>query len=311
MIEINILDEDFAVVTINGKEVEVIEFFEGTIVVVCDLKTLEGIRFEELPQCLEIWVQDSYGFGTNFFHEIKIIDGCINFLFDFPNKYWEGHWGLKTLLEAIKKQTAFEEDISVTDSELDDHYKTITLSFTVLPQEIINDFIEQAVQKINRLILAAEISLGGITWKKEYETNEALFCLEVLLPLLRRMKFNSVRYSHGTKEYGKDFTFSELAPFGDLRHYGLQAKAGNISGSVNSDIDEIIGQIEDAFSMPYFEVGSKDPRFISVFIIAISGRFTENAKDKIVYKMPKGIIGSVYFLDKEKITELIERYWTS
>ena len=28
-----------------------------------------------------------------------------------------------------------------------------------------------------------------------------------------------------------------------------------------------------------------------------------------VEKMPKGIIGSVYFLDRERITELVERYW--
>jgi len=61
--------------------------------------------------------------------------------------------------------------------------------------------------------------------------------------------------------------------------------------------------------MPYYEVGSKDPRYISVFIIAISGRYTKNAKEKIVEKSPKGVIGSVYFLDRENIIELIERYW--
>jgi len=26
-------------------------------------------------------------------------------------------------------------------------------------------------------------------------------------------------------------------------------------------------------------------------------------------RVPKGIIGSVYFLDRERITELVERYW--
>jgi hypothetical protein len=44
------------------------------------------------------------------------------------------------------------------------------------------------------------------------------------------MGFLFVRYTHGKKEYGKDFTFSELTPFGDHRHSGLQAKAGDISG---------------------------------------------------------------------------------
>jgi len=123
------------------------------------------------------------------------------------------------------------------------------------------------------------------------------------------MGFVFVRYAAGRKEYGKDFTFSELTPFGDYRHYGLQAKAGDVSGSVNSAIDELIGQIADAFAMPYYEIGSKDPRFISTFIIAISGKFTENAREKIVEKTPKGLIGSVYFLDQERIAELVERYW--
>jgi hypothetical protein len=118
-----------------------------------------------------------------------------------------------------------------------------------------------------------------------------------------------VWYLQGAREYGKDFTFSELTPFGHLRHYGLQAKAGDVSGEVNSAVDELIGQARDAFSMPYYELGSSDPRYISSFVVAISGRFTANAKEKIVYKLPKGLVGSVLFLDRESILELIDRYW--
>jgi hypothetical protein len=146
-------------------------------------------------------------------------------------------------------------------------------------------------------------------WRPDYENNESLFCTEVLSPLLRRMGFVSVRYLHGVREYGKDFTFSEVSPFSHLRHYGLQAKAGHISGEVNSAIDEIIGQAKDAFAMPYYELGSREPRYISTFVVAISGKFTANAKEKIVHKLPSGLIGSVYFLDRENIIELIDRHW--
>ena len=55
-------------------------------------------------------------------------------------------------------------------------------------------------------------------------------------------------------------------------------------------MDELIGQATDAFSMPYYELGSGDPRYISSFVVAISGRFTANAKEKIVYKLPKGAL---------------------
>ncbi len=83
------------------------------------------------------------------------------------------------------------------------------------------------------------------------------------------------------KEYGKDFIFSEIDKFGHNIYYGLQVKAGNISGKANSKVDEIIGQLDDAFSMPFEEIGSGNRYYISNFIIAISGNFTENAKDKI------------------------------
>lgn len=123
------------------------------------------------------------------------------------------------------------------------------------------------------------------------------------------MNFLSVKYNHGINEYGKDYTFTELTPFGDLRYYGLQAKAGNIDGGNRSKVDEIISQIEDAFSMPFYDLNSKEEKYISILIIAISDKYSANAKQKIINKIPKGIIGSTYFLDKENIEELIEKFW--
>jgi hypothetical protein len=123
------------------------------------------------------------------------------------------------------------------------------------------------------------------------------------------MGYIDVRYRHGTKEYGKDFTFSEQTKFGNLRHFGLQAKAGNLRGNVNADIDEIIGQLNDAFSMSYHEISANETRQISTFIVAISGQYTDNAKDKIIQKIPRHFLGSVYFIDRDKTIELIEKYW--
>ena len=111
------------------------------------------------------------------------------------------------------------------------------------------------------------------------------------------------------KEYGKDVTFSEQTSFGSYRHYGVQAKAGDLLGEASAQVDDILGQLSDAFSMPYWELGSKEARYISTFIIVISGHFTENAREKIAEKVPKGVLGSVYFLDWEAIQELVARYW--
>ena len=159
------------------------------------------------------------------------------------------------------------------------------------------------------LVKRAELILSGAYWRKEYDTDEKLFCTEIIFPLLRKMDFVDVRFNHGVREYGKDFTFSELTKFGNLRHFAIQAKAGNLKGSVNAQIDEIIGQLNDAFAMPYYEVSANETRNISTFIIAISGHFTENAKDKIIQKIPSFFKGCVYLIDRDKILELIERYW--
>ncbi len=312
--EIKIIKENELISILLGeKELDVLDYDEEYIRVQCSIEDLIDVQIDDMPENLVLYIHDSEGFGTYLFYELEITKDSgkvsIEFICHQPNKYWNGRWGLATYLEAIKKQIDFEDWIKIGRIELDDDWKELSLIFQYNLPNKIDVCIADASNKINDLIKKSEISLGGFTWKNEYEKDEMLFCKEILTPLLRRMNFLEVRFNHGIKEYGKDYTFSELTTFGDLRHYGLQAKAGNLSGGVNSQVDEIIGQIEDAFSMPYYEIGSKDQRYISTFIVAISGRFTDNAKDKIVNKIKKGLIGSVYFFDKEKIFELIEKYW--
>lgn len=152
-------------------------------------------------------------------------------------------------------------------------------------------------------------ALNSPVWMQDYETDELKLSKEIIHPLLIKLYFHNVKYTHGKKEYGKDFLFSELNKFGEYIHYGMQVKAGDISGKANSEIDTIISQLEDAFSMPFYQLGNKNQQFISLFIITISGKFRENAKEKIANKIPQQFAGSVFFWDKEKILELIEKHW--
>ena len=101
----------------------------------------------------------------------------------------------------------------------------------------------------------------------------------------------------------------EVTKIGTFRYYGVQVKAGNIDGGVNSQIDNIIYQIRDAFEIPFIFKNANEQSYISELYIIISGRFTSNAKEKIRYKISKGIYGSVHFLDKEDIENLIVKYW--
>jgi hypothetical protein len=300
-------------VEVGGREIEVLDATDELVLAECDLADLADETADAFPDMLGIEIHSPDGFGTFFFHELHLLSHgegvALQFRCHTPNKYWEGRFGLATFITAIHGQVVHSENWKAMDIEIEDDWKGITLQRITPKGNPLHASILAAADDLRELLHAAEIALGGLTWKEAYSTDEALFCRELLYPLLRRMGFLFVRYSHGKKEYGKDFTFSEITPFGTHRHYGLQAKAGDISGGTNAPIDALLGQLADAFAMPYYEVGSREPRYISTFIIAISGSFTENAREKIVGKMPQGTVGSVYFLDRERITELVERYW--
>jgi Restriction endonuclease len=312
MIEVRGDDDDLGVF-IAGKEVEILDADDDHVSAECKLADLAGEQAQPFPNRLDVQIQSENGFGTYFFHEAHLSDApdgvALSFRCHTPNKYWEGQYGLATYLGAIRDEVGHRDNWKVVEIELEDDWKGITLERILAFGDPLEASILAAAKDLKGVLHAAEVALSGLPWSDEYLTNEDLFCRELLHPLLRRMGFAFVRYTHGTREYGKDFTFSELTTFGHYRHYGLQAKAGDVSGSVKASVDEILGQIADAFAMPYYELGSKEPRYISTFIIAISGRFTANAREKIAEKMPKGIFGSVYFLDRERITELVERYW--
>lgn len=288
---------------------------EKSLYIDADLRLLHGTNFclTEFPDELLFEVNDSEGFGTFFFYDLEFgkSNGELFFLFrsNQPNKYWEGKWGLSTFLAGLNDVIKDSVEGEVYHLSIDDDYKEIEVKFKCENDFEFSTQLAKYVSILNEYIKNAERLLSGVLWRKEFEKDEKLFCAELLYPLLRKMKFVDVRFSHGTREYGKDFTFSEVTKFGNLRHYALQAKAGNIRGNVNSDIDELIGQLDDAFSMPYFEVSVNENRIINTFIIAISGNFTDNAKEKISEKTPKSLKGSIYFLDREKILELIENYW--
>jgi hypothetical protein len=269
-----------------------------------------------LPDDLVLAVQEETGFGTGLFYNVWLTAGPeqetrIHFLCDEPNKYWEHRFGLSTLLKYIADQVAFHDGWEVEDVDVSEDWKQLYLAASLPDHDTFGASIGAAAQEVVAMIREAELALGGMAWRSEYEQDESLFCTDILGPLLRRMGFLSVRYTHGTKEFGRDFTFAEATRFGNFRHFGLQAKAGNISGGANSAVDELVGQVADAFALPFYGVGSGDAHYISELVIAISGRFTENAKEKIVAKVSPSLLGSIYFLDRESILELVERHWVA
>lgn len=224
------------------------------------------------------------------------------------DKVRDDKWGLSDFLEELKKQLKYFKDIKINYYEFGED-AFIWLEEPLYPSYSLEKNITVFAKNVNELLESVKIGLGKILLEERHFASEKLFCEEILTPLFRHMGFEGVIFNHGSKEFGKDYILTEMTKINTFRYYGVQVKAGNIDGGVNSQIDNIISQIRDAFEIPFVFKNENKQSYISELYIIISGRFTSNAKEKIRYKISKGIYGAVHFLDKEDIENLIVKYW--
>lgn len=216
--------------------------------------------------------------------------------------------GIERFFRGIEKQLKYFKGIKINYYELGED------AFIWLEEPLYSSYsLEKNVtvfaKDINELLESVKMGLGKNLLGERHFACEKVFCEEILTPLFRHMGFESVIFNHGSRGFGKDYILKEVTKIGTFRYYGVQVKAGNIDGGVNSQIDNIIYQIRDAFEIPFIFKNANEQSYISELYIIISGRFTSNAKEKIRYKISKGIYGSVHFLDKEDIENLIVKYW--
>lgn len=138
---------------------------------------------------------------------------------------------------------------------------------------------------------------------------EKTFCLEIMQPLLESMGFRKIRYTHGTNEFGKDF----VAVDNDNTHEFYVAfviKVGNVSGSASSKpLLEIKSQISSALKIPYTIPETMDKVFMGKVIVAISGKFLDNAKTILQANYKKvSKRGWLEFWDGVTINDYIKKY---
>ncbi len=227
-------------------------------------------------------------------------------------KYWDGAIGFKPYMEA-KKSIVEERAIEVGDVSLD-HYEDdgawIHLSYST---EVEADKLDLAIKIAEQIVAeiegAAEMRLGAELWKPKDTENEKEFTLQNVLPILRKLGFQNVKYNHGKREYGRDILFARITEFQELEYWGAQVKFGNISGGATGEIDQILGQIDDAFKMPFYDLYTKQKQRISKFAIIISGKFTENAIEKICEKIESHATrNNLTFIDGDKLQTLAEQF---
>lgn len=227
-------------------------------------------------------------------------------------KYWNGVVGLNVYMETkrdiIKDRQDNLGDIILENYDDDGAYISMQYSCEITADSF-NELLRTISQIDEEIEGATDIALGSPFEKIENCNKESDFTIKILLPLLRKLGFVNVKYNHGNKEYGKDITFARRTEFDEYEYYGVQVKSGDVSGGASGDINELISQARDSFSMPFYDVYSREKKRISKLVIAISGKYTLNAIEKIIegitdYPLKNNII----FLDGEKIENLMERF---
>lgn len=239
-------------------------------------------------------------------------ENIIKYDVSFNSEYVNDKYGHKYYYEKIKDSI---EDRIIKKGDIEDFQSSVSedeveLSFKLKLEKEINSYaafliIEQ---------ICSEIGLNIIN-KMNYKTlpeklliNERQFCMNVLMPLFRLMNFMNIRFYHNPNEFGKDIIFSDTDKFGIKHSFGVQVKIGNISGKAGSNLDKLIAQIDDAFALPYLEISNKQEEYITDLLIITSGKFTHNAQEKILKKIKNK---NIYFLDIDKIQELVAKYTNS
>lgn len=177
MIELKKSD-DYYEVSISGKEIEILDADDDYVLAECELPDLDGVAASDFPDRLRIEIRSENGFGTYFFHELTLAkhnDGiALDFFCHTPNKYWEGRFGLATFLNALNRQTQYVDNLEVTHLETEDDWKGITIRRSLSKGDPITPSIISAAEDLKHLLSTTEISLSGVYWKKEYETDEDL-----------------------------------------------------------------------------------------------------------------------------------------
>ena len=225
---------------------------------------------------------------------------------------WNLDVSIKKIVELFKKCVEFDDDLSIFVDNPDEEDKSMYFMMIEMSYEKDDNIRASITSFVNKMYLIEEQvyrELDPLKWSEDYLKNEKKFSLELVLPLFRRLRFDSVKYTHGTKEYGKDIVCSYTDPIGERKYVAVQIKAGNMSGRVRSDIDEILAQLDDAMSIPFVDVTIGKEVYMSQFYILISGKYTDNAQHKIISKMSNHQRGVVTFIDQSKIMDLLRLHW--
>lgn len=112
--------------------------------------------------------------------------------------------------------------------------------------------------------------------------DEEHFTRTFVLPFLRKLGYQRIRYVHGADEHGRDVVFFDKDRFGLPIVCAAQVKAGSISGSQKKKIQtEIVPQLLEGIRTPYKDIETGEIYRVQRMYLIISGSFVGTAKEQI------------------------------
>ncbi len=314
-VEVVYEEKDLCAIIIDGEHFDT----EEDNLIIIPIRALLEQNIDDFPQGITIELCDDISENVIMTHNVPtrctlLSKNKFNVSFDetMTRKYWDAPVGLKLWMET-RRDIILDRNKNLGDINLeqfDDDGAYISLVYSC---EVEVGTFKELLQAIDQTYAeidgATDIALGSPFEKIKNCNKESDFTIKILLPLFRNLGFSNVKYNHGNKEYGKDITFSRRSEFDEYEYYGVQVKYGDVSGGASGDVNELVAQAIDAFKMPFYDVYSRNRVRISKLIIAVSGKFTLNAIEKIIegitdYPLKNNLI----FIDGEKIQTLLERY---
>ncbi len=138
-------------------------------------------------------------------------------------------------------------------------------------------------------------------------TDEVAWVRDKLMPLLRRIGFKRVDFTHGILEAGRDVVFSDYDKFGLVRYYAAQAKDGDLkSRSDTQEIRSILDQLHNAYETPYRDVATGTEHRIAGVYLIVNGTVSDAAK-QILYSKT-GSWMSIVDRSQLDVADMLTRY---
>ncbi len=142
---------------------------------------------------------------------------------------------------------------------------------------------------------------------------EEQLCKQVLIPLLRAMKFNDVTYYHGgAAEKGKDIVCWKESELQVRTNYALVVKSQKITGQAKSakgTAGEVATQIQQAFGSEFIAPITGEYSKVHICWVITNKEITKQGIDAITSIIkPTNYDRYVHYIDGDKLWEYIEKY---